>query len=224
MGMFDPLTLGIPTLSLKTARKGLVIQGVLLPIPTPNPDTGVVDLLAFREDQDRDDQGRPKTYPRTGNPIMVGQFCIQTTQPKLSDWDYTSVEFQSRTEQFPDETDQGIRRWFLGSKYASDAVRAAYRTLRVPPEVGSPFRIEVLAMKQATAGNGEKYVAPDLAVAWKPADDEGKRIASEYAKTIEMPPPPQRSETFFGNPDGGQREDPWATPSTSQRETDEPPF
>lgn len=184
MGMFDEQTLGTPPISFKRARKGTEFSGVILPIRQKNRRTGVWDLVAYREDQDKDrTTGEPKVYP-SGDPVLVGQFHLQT---ELKNWDLTSAEFEERTAEFPDETDTGLRRLFIGSKYLNQAVRATFKRLRKAPEVGGHLTVRVLGIKSDIAKNGEKYTYPDVAVEWTPADAEGRKVAEAYAATLPEP-------------------------------------
>jgi len=186
MGMFDEEKLGVPAISFKGARKGTTVEGTILPIFKLNPRTGVVDALSYREDQDTDNEGKPRFFP-SGDPILVGQVLLQT---KLSGWDLTSAKFEERTADFPDEIDTGLRRWFIGSKYATQAVRAAKKTLRTAPEVGGLWTIKILAVKTGKTGSGEDYTYPDLEVRWHPATPEGQEIAAKYAETADRPAAP----------------------------------
>lgn len=193
MGMFDEQVLGIPSVSLKGARKGTKVEGVILPQQKLNPKTGAVDLLAYREDPDTDDQGNAKVYP-SGDPILVGKILLQT---ELRNWDQTSAEFEARAESdFPDEKDSGLRRWYIGSKYANQAVRAAFKTLKRAPEVGGKFSLEVVGQGKGTTKGGEAYTFPELKVNWTPADAEGKKIAEAYAETLTPVEPAQPVAAF----------------------------
>jgi hypothetical protein len=183
MGMFDEEKLGVPAISLKTVRKGTTLKGTILPIPKVNAKTGAVDLLSYREDPAKDRTGKPKLFP-SGDPIMVGQLLLKTD---LRDWQYSSPEFEERTSDFPEETDTGLRRFFVESMYVVSAVRAAKKRLRVAPEVGGSFSITVKGLLKGTMKSGEPYTYPDLEVSWSPATPEGKAVVEEYSKTMVLP-------------------------------------
>lgn len=174
MGMFDEQSLPVPTISWVGARRGLEITGTILPLL----QRGKAEPTPYRETPDTDRDGNPRTFP-SGDPILRGEFLIQTA---LSGWDRTSSEFEARTADFPDETDTGLRRWIVGSKYATQAVKAAYKKLRTKPEIGGTLTIKVTGIQQGTASNGEKYTTPDLDVSWSPATPEGRKVADDYAE------------------------------------------
>jgi hypothetical protein len=184
MGMFDEQQLGTPSISLKGARKGLRVEGVILPQQQHNAKTGMTDLVAFHESPDTDDNGDPKLYP-SGDPILVGKVLLQT---ELRNWDVASAEFIERAESdFPDEQDTGLRRWFVGSKYARDAVRQTFKATKRAPEIGGRFTLEVVGSDSGTTKAGEKYTFPKIKVTWEPADAEGRKIAEAYADTLSVP-------------------------------------
>ena len=181
MGMFDEQQLGVPSISFKRAKRGTVIEGVILPIRKRNA-SGTTEMVYYLETQDKDRATQePKVYP-SGDPVMVGRFDLQT---ELKDWDLASAEFEQRAaEDYPDETDDGKRRWYVGSKYANQAVREAFRRLKTAPEVGGRLTIKVTGIGSDTAKNGEKYTYPQLVVDWSPATDEGRKIADAYADSL----------------------------------------
>lgn len=211
MGMFDEQTLGNPALSFKGVRRGAKIEGVLLPVEKLNTATGEVERKAWREDPARDQAtGEVKTYPKSGDPIMSTQFLLQTD---LTDWKGTSAKFEQRAqEDFPDESDTGLRRWFAESAYTAKAVREAYKKIRKAPEVGGLLTIRVVSLKSGSIASGpnagQSYEYPELEVSWTPADADGKTkvaayLASDKYKPVQAPAPAVMSDDNpWGDSDG----------------------
>lgn len=218
MGLFDEPELGLPSLSMKGIRKGWKLEGIVLPTPKRR-ESGGYDLVPYREDPDRDQAGNVRLFP-SGDPIMVGQVRLQT---KLRGWDATSQEFQMKLESFPEAEDDGVRVWYIGSKYATQAVRAAMKRLRKPPEIGGTFTIEATAIKQGSAVNKEtqqteKYTYPDLAVSWTPSTPEGLAVVKEYTDNrLKLPAdePAQEGSSVFSTDDSS---------ASSTADDDAPPY
>jgi hypothetical protein len=185
MGMFTEQQLGIPTLSIKGVKRGTVLKGVILPHAERNKKTGDVDFLPCKEGFARDKNNQPRLFP-SGDPIPNAIFLLQT---EMKDWDYTSPEFQEKAaNDFPDETDDGKRRFWVESKYTTQAVKAAFKRIKKAPEVGGEFTITVKGIKTGQGSQGD-YTYPEIEVDWKPATAEGKAIVARY--DVPMPPEPE---------------------------------
>lgn len=178
MGMFDKTELGTASLSFAGARRGLSVSGIIL----PNQNLGESDNEAYRRVPDYNNDGTPKTYTRSGKPILRLEFLLQTD---LTEWAQTSTKFEAKAiKDFPDVVDDGVRRWIGGAMYFDTAVKKALEKLGREPEVGGRMTIKVTGHDTGTIKNGpnagDEYTSPILDVNWEPATAEGKRVAEAY--------------------------------------------
>lgn len=183
---------GYPTISTATEKIGVTFGGYVLPISAAEPNkthvtTGQTDI-----------EGKPLYWPRKPGetklrPRPQAEINLQT--------DYRSREFMSdkaikRAKENDDQPDDGLRRWIVKGKSATQTLKAELTRLgvnRAAPPPGTFVQVTLVDRKEVPKGTeniydvkltapdakGRQIVADHLARLAEQADPEGTGAEEE---------------------------------------------